>query len=53
MIKYILKCKKKHEFESWFANSIEYEKLKKKKADRMYFLQIIRSNEVNYVSKCS
>ena len=31
MIKYILKCKKKHEFESWFANSIEYEKLKKKK----------------------
>ena len=31
MIKYILKCKNKHEFESWFANSIEYEKLKKKK----------------------
>jgi len=31
MIKYILKCEKKHEFESWFANSIEYEKLKKKK----------------------
>jgi len=31
MIKYLLKCEKKHEFESWFANSIEYEKLKKKK----------------------
>ena len=31
MIKYILKCKKKHEFESWFSNSKEYEKLKKKK----------------------
>ena len=31
MIKYILKCKSKHEFESWFSNSIEYEKLKKKK----------------------
>ena len=28
MIKYILKCKKKHEFESWFANSVEYERLK-------------------------
>ena len=30
MIKYILKCKNKHEFESWFSNSIEYEKLRKK-----------------------
>jgi hypothetical protein len=30
MIKYILKCKNKHEFESWFSNSNEYEKLKKK-----------------------
>jgi len=31
MIKYILKCEKKHEFESWFSNSSEYEKLRKKK----------------------
>ena len=31
MIKYILKCSNKHEFESWFSNSNEYEKLKKKK----------------------
>ncbi len=31
MIKYILKCEKKHEFESWFLNSKEYEKLLKKK----------------------
>ena len=31
MIKYLLKCKNKHEFESWFSNSKEYEKLKKKK----------------------
>ena len=30
MIKYILKCKNKHEFESWFSNSAEFEKLKKK-----------------------
>ena len=31
MIKYLLKCNKNHEFESWFSNSIEYEKLKNKK----------------------
>lgn len=30
MIKYILKCNNKHEFESWFSNSSEFEKLKKK-----------------------
>ncbi len=31
MIKYILKCHKEHEFESWFSNSEEFEKLNKKK----------------------
>jgi len=31
MIKYILKCNKNHEFESWFSNSKEFEKLKIKK----------------------
>ena len=31
MIKYILKCPKDHEFESWFSNSEEFEKLNKKK----------------------
>ena len=30
MIKYILKCHNDHEFESWFSNSEEYEKLSKK-----------------------
>ena len=30
MIKYLLKCAKKHEFESWFLDSKEFEKLKKK-----------------------
>ena len=30
MIKYNLKCKNKHEFESWFSNSNEFEKLKSK-----------------------
>ena len=30
MIKYILKCQNDHEFESWFSNSKEYDKLNKK-----------------------
>ena len=30
MIKYNLKCKNKHEFESWFSDSKEYDRLKKK-----------------------
>ena len=30
MIKYNLKCKNEHEFESWFSDSKEFEKLKKK-----------------------
>ena len=30
MIKYNLKCHNDHEFESWFSNSKEYDKLKKK-----------------------
>jgi len=31
MIKYNLNCNNKHEFESWFSNSDEFEKLKRKK----------------------
>ena len=31
MIKYNLKCKNNHEFESWFADSSDFEKLSKKK----------------------
>ena len=38
MIRYLLKCKDKHEFESWFLSSAEYERLKKKKFNKMYFL---------------
>ena len=30
MIKYNLKCKNNHEFESWFSNSKEFDKLNKK-----------------------
>ena len=44
MIKYILKCKKKHEFESWFSSSSEFEKLKKKKLIECIFC---RSQEVS------
>ena len=29
MIKYNLRCENKHEFESWFSDSNEFEKLKK------------------------
>ena len=31
MIKYNLKCKNNHEFESWFSDSDEFDKLNKKK----------------------
>ena len=31
MIKYNLKCKNKHEFESWFSNSKEFERLRSRK----------------------
>ena len=40
MIKYNLKCQNDHEFESWFSNSSEFEKLKKKKTSRVYLLFI-------------
>ena len=31
MIKYNLKCENDHEFESWFSNSNEFEKLNRRK----------------------
>ena len=39
MIKYNLKCENKHEFESWFSDSKEFEKLKKKKLIECIFCQ--------------
>ena len=36
MIKYNLICHKEHEFESWFSNSHEFEKLKKKLLECIY-----------------
>jgi hypothetical protein len=44
MIKYLLKCNNKHEFESWFSESEEYEKLKKKKLIQCIFC---KSKKVN------
>ena len=37
MIKYNLKCENDHEFESWFADSSEFERLNKK-TTRVYLL---------------
>ena len=42
MIKYLLKCNNKHEFESWFSNSTEYEKLKKKKLIECIFCKSLK-----------
>ena len=41
MIKYLLKCSNKHEFESWFSESKEFEKLKKQKLIECIFCQSI------------
>ena len=38
MIKYNLKCENKHEFESWFSESKEYDRLKKKKLIECIFV---------------
>ena len=39
MIKYLLKCINKHEFESWFSESKEFEKLKKRNLIECIFCQ--------------
>ena len=39
MIKYLLKCNNKHEFESWFSESKEFEKLKKRNLIECIFCQ--------------
>ena len=44
MIKYLLECNNKHEFESWFSESKEYEKLKKQKLIECIFC---RSKGIN------
>ena len=44
MIKYLLKCSNKHEFESWFSESKEYEKLKKRNLIECIFC---KSKKVN------
>ena len=44
MIKYLLNCNNKHEFESWFSESKEFEKLKKKNLIECIFC---KSKDVN------
>ena len=39
MIKYNLKCINKHEFESWFSDSKEFDRLKKRKLIECIFCQ--------------
>jgi len=42
MIKYLLKCNNKHEFESWFLDSMENENLKKKKLIECIFCKSLK-----------
>ena len=57
MIKYNLKCKNKHEFESWFSDSKEFEKLIKKKLIQCLFCKTksvkksIMSPRISYKKK--
>ena len=60
MIKYNLKCKNKHEFESWFLDSKEFDRLHKKKLIECVFCKttsikksimsprIVNNNEVPF-----
>ena len=59
MIKYNLKCQNDHEFESWFSNSEEFDKLNKKgllecifcsskKIDKSIMAPMISSSKKNY-----
>ena len=60
MIKYNLKCKNKHEFESWFSDSKEFDRLHKKKLIECVFCKttsikksimsprIVNNNEVPF-----
>tara|TARA_B100000780_G_C21116737_1_gene451918 strand:+ start:402 stop:815 length:414 start_codon:yes stop_codon:yes gene_type:complete len=61
MIKYLLKCNKNHEFESWFSTSNEFEKLKNKnfiecifcksrKVEKTIMSPLIIKKEKNYDS---
>ena len=45
MIKYNLKCHNNHEFESWFSNSQEFEKLQKKKLLECIYCSSIEINK--------
>ena len=46
MIKYNLKCRNEHEFESWFSNSTEFDKLKKGCLSVFFALQKILKSQL-------
>ena len=54
MIKYNLKCENKHEFESWFSESKEFDRLKNKNLIEIYllfsisFFQCFLHNEIYF-----
>ena len=45
MIKYNLQCNNKHEFESWFSNSKEFEKLRSKKMIECLYCKSTKINK--------
>ena len=51
MIKYLLKCKNKHEFESLFSDSEEYERLKKKNLIDCIFCKSHEVEKSNIIGK--
>ena len=51
MIKYNLKCKNEHEFESWFSDSNEFENLKKRKLLECIFCSSKKINKSSFISQ--
>ena len=47
MIKYNLKCSNDHEFESWFSDSNEFDKLNKQNLEPI-INELIKTNETNF-----
>ena len=42
MIKYNLKCENDHEFESWFSDSKEFEKLNKRNYSAVFIVPLLK-----------
>ena len=48
MIKYNLKCQNDHEFESWFSNSQEFDKLLRKNLLDVFIVHL-KKLKINYI----